>query len=624
MTHSIVQKYIDSGIINSDKGRIEIDEEKLDLFSYCDTPYLDFTVDVALPPFSTLNITCLDVETTGLDPLIDTIKMNGLLNSKGKMLCDEGEESTIIENLFYILANTRMDVLAVYNGIVFDIPFIIERANHYGIKHPFYKSQHPTTISTAQVFGKPVQYFGYWLSNKFSDHIAIIDIYYQVLSWDFTYRKLTSKTLKDVPVQMGLRDADDRLTLSYKELLAEYASGDLSRVRTYLEDDLKDTMLLCNALIPGIYYQKMLLPDWKLQKLSTSGNGSKWNTIIDNKYKNLGHSLNIETSGKQYFQGGLTDGHAGLFMNFCKIDVASMYPSIMGIYGVCSRKDSEYVQLGVLKYLRAKRLEQKALGKKGNINAKHLEGSLKILINSAYGVLGTMGIEFNDYESAALVTAYGRAILKLMNNTVIDNGGTVAGIDTDGIYYTSDSQDTNKLIYTAVCEAMPKGIDIDYEMSGKCLFIPPVNDKSSAGLRKNYIIFNYDGTHKAVGRYRKRDKCILEKEFQIKYIDKLINIGKDAADKYYQLLIKKIREGRLDVKYITIKRKARSNEKDVFNRGLVADDGSCSYYIGDDIKVMKTKIKQVYVKVNKGSYSSLFYIDLVKEQMKEIERFIVE
>lgn len=620
---NIVQEYINNGIIESTYDKIVIDESKLDLFKYNENHYLPFKVDIALPPFSTLKIVCLDVETTGLDPKVDIIKMNGLYSTSGKMICDEGEESLILENLFYILANAKIDVLAVYNGMAFDIPFIIERANYHGIKHPFYKSKYPTTISTAQIFGKPVQYLAYWLNNKHNDHIAIIDLYHQTLSWDFTYRKLISKTLKDVVVTMGLRDADKRLTLSYTELMAEYATGDLSRVREYLQDDLKDTMLLANFLIPAIYYQKMFLPEWRLQKLSTSGGGSKWNTIMLNKYIALGLELYIDSDGKKAFQGGYTEGYAGLFMNFCKIDVASLYPSIMDIYGVCSRKDVEYVQLGILRYLKKERLINKELGKKGDIDAKQLDGCLKIFLNTGYGLLACMGIEFNDYESAALVTAYGRAIVKLMKKAIIDNGGIVGGVDTDGIYYTSDSQDENKLIYAAVCAAMPTGINIEFEMSGKCLFIPPVDDKSTAGLRKNYIIFNYDGTNKAVGRYRKRDKCPLEKDFQINYINLLINKGKDEADKYYRVLIRTIRNGLLDVKHIKIKRKARSNEKDVFARDLVALDGSCSYYIGNDIKVMKTKVKEIYVKINIGAYSAAYYIDMIKNQMKEIERFIV-
>ena len=82
-------------------------------------------------------------------------------------------------------------------------------------------------------------------------------------------------------------------------------------------------------------------------------------------------------------------------------------------YGICSRKDPEHRFLGVLEYMRSERLRLKALAKAGDKSASFQEKSLKVLINVSYGYFGMGGYGFNDYEAAALVTAYRRKILNL-------------------------------------------------------------------------------------------------------------------------------------------------------------------------------------------------------------------
>jgi len=66
---------------------------------------------------------------------------------------------------------------------------------------------------------------------------------------------------------------------------------------------------------------------------------------------------------------------------------------------------------------------QEILGKAGDLAAKQAEAALKVLINSLFGFYGTSGVGFNDMEAAALVTAYGRRILRFMIDVIEKAGG---------------------------------------------------------------------------------------------------------------------------------------------------------------------------------------------------------
>ncbi|OBQ31647.1 MAG: hypothetical protein AN487_23840, partial [Anabaena sp. CRKS33] len=74
--------------------------------------------------------------------------------------------------------------------------------------------------------------------------------------------------------------------------------------------------------------------------------------------------------------------------------------------------------LSILDYLTRERLRLKELGKAGDLAAKQAEAALKVLINSLFGFYGTSGVGFNDMEAAALVTAYGRRILRFMIDVI--------------------------------------------------------------------------------------------------------------------------------------------------------------------------------------------------------------
>lgn len=641
----------DDTLFSREGTKLNVNDDLLNLFSYFDGDTSNFKFRGVIPPYESLKRWYFDLETEGLNPNIHAIKMIGNKLSSGSYLFmdwTEMSEYEMILNFYDLLDNLKPDVLTGYNIWKFDIPFLIRRSEILGIKHPF-KGGRQKFFRTAQKFGQPFEFTQYWLNG-----VNIIDCYPQVLAKDFVERKLTGHSLKVVPAQWGLRDCF-RTELSYNEMLTCYKTDNAALMKEYLKDDLDDTELICNIVLPDIYYQKLFLDDWSLQSLATSGNGSKWNSILSKFY-----GYEPKADPKLSFKGGFTQGKAGLYRDVEKLDVSSLYPSIMLTYGICSRKDPLAYQLKLLRYLRDERLRLKAIAFEDK-EADRMQGAMKIFINSAYGFLGVTGCPFNDMLAGSLVTAYGRRIVKLMKSLIIEAGCEPIEIDTDGIIYALNGND-GSLVHQFLNKNMPRGIEIDREkLGGKVhsadiLFIPPATDNKGnvkyidedfdpekgkentiiddsdtpdvnpdiLGLRKNYILItNSNGNYKTIakGKYRKRNISELEKTFQVEFLKKFL-VDESQAIEYYQGLINTIKSGSLDSSLITIVRKASKAEKDVFKRGLVDDEGMTTYYIGQEVIQMKRKTKIDNCKVNKGLYSIPYYLNVIEKQFKEMEMFI--
>ena len=646
--------------------RINIDEDQIDLTRQFDQSVLEpYKPKVTLAPWAEVQKVYFDIETTGLDPNECEIKAIGIIDTHSSIYKDgclflvngkdtqnlasrnveffDSEEDLLYRFFEHLEKCKKTDnaILGHYNGWVFDWPFILKRCEMWGIKPQVWIPDWLTVDSTAQRFGKPVSdpRFGkgsVGFKQVYAYGFAGVDVLHKVMSYDFVARKLTQGySLKQVPYELNL-ETEIRKDLSFPEMLECYRTDDWRTLLTYLKDDLVATKKVGDFILPPYYYQLPITPWISLQSIFTRGNGGKWNDLIASEYLTLDYNNpkstkvtlaaayemwqkqfnppfenGIQTEKPKKYVGGLTGAVGGLFWNVGKIDVASLYPSIMLAYGIYSYKDINANILRCLKYLKDARIAIK--NKKDRTEDENLyQGALKVFINSGYGGLATTGIIFNDYESAALVTAYGRKILKVMCQEIQKYGVNVE-IDTDGIYFASnfDHEELTKIVQSV----LPDGIDIENELFGECILIPikdidlsnSVRDdkKYYPGLRKNYIIGNI-GKMKVSGKFRKRDQPEYLKKYLPKMVESLIKLKNDtgldptsvefnrkaiefinrATDNYKSWIIdmftpgiSRDQSGDDLVKSLLITRKARANETKIFQSGLVDNEGIARYFL---------------------------------------------
>lgn len=422
---------------------------------------------------------------------------------------------------------------------------------------------------------------------------------------DKSAAKLTSYGLKPSVKALGLR-AGERQELTHQEIQRYAATNNLEPVKTYLEGDLTDTQLLADFLLPVVYYQQLIVPDLSFQELAVASPALKAQKIHESLCKGAKNKADPQL---MYEGAAIACYSSGLHRNVAKIDVSSLYPSIMLRYGICSRKDIGHRFLGALQYMREERLKLKALAKSGDIQANHQQNALKILINGSYGFLGTGGYSFNDYVAAALITAYGRKILRLMESVVRECGAVLIESDTDGILFSHPHPET---VCKRIGEALPDSIEAELEFSGCGLFIPKA---------KTYIIVNRDGRTTVKGILRKRDRYPLQNEFPLEFVRRYFVEGSEAARQYYRQIRESIAQRDIPIEKLTVRRKIRANEKRLVALGLGQPEDIASYYYVEPQRSNGSRGKSTSIKPlesNEGDYWIDYYLRDLDCQYREI------
>lgn len=262
----------------------------------------------------------------------------------------------------------------------------------------------------------------------------VVDTMYLAIRYDIG-RRYNSYGLKAIISQDGLEDPNrthydaSQIRFNYKDPV------EWEKIKDYAKDDADDALKLYDIMAPPFFYVTQAVPK-SYQSIIESASGSQINSIMVRSYLQYGHSIPsaYETSR---FQGAISFGNAGIYKDVFKIDVASLYPSIMIQYNLGDEeKDPKEHFQSLVQAFTQKRLENKKLAKEtGEEYYKHMEQSQKIFINSMYGFLGAPGLNFNCPKNAAFVTQTGRSILKTAIKWAQDKGFQIVNADTDSISF---------------------------------------------------------------------------------------------------------------------------------------------------------------------------------------------
>ena len=195
------------------------------------------------------------------------------------------------------------------------------------------------------------------------------------------------------------------------------------RYKEYCIDDSDDSLKVFDHMIAAQFYMSQNIPQ-PFQSITETASGRQINNLMIRGYLQQGYSLPKPTEAER-FEGAISFGVPGVYQNVFKIDVASLYPSIMRQYKIYDkRKDPLKLFLELVESFTVLRLKFKHLA--NDLEAKKdrtpeetslmkyyrgLDHAYKVIINSMYGFMGANGLHFNSPKNAALVTKYGRDIL---------------------------------------------------------------------------------------------------------------------------------------------------------------------------------------------------------------------
>lgn len=241
----------------------------------------------------------------------------------------------------------------------------------------------------------------------------IIDTWFLSMKYDVSARReYESYKLKYIIQHEGLerkgRQHYDAVTIKDNW----HIPAERIKIKAYGVDDADDALALYDLMVPSFFYYTQSIPR-SFQAVVNTATGSQINSLMVRAYLQQGHSIALG-SEKEDYKGAISFGVPGVHKNVFKIDVQSLYPSIIISKRLCNRKkDPQELFLKIIEFFTAERIRNKEQFElTGDRYFSDLSDSQKIVINSMYGFLGAGKLNYNSPADADRVTEVGREILK--------------------------------------------------------------------------------------------------------------------------------------------------------------------------------------------------------------------
>jgi DNA polymerase elongation subunit (family B) len=472
-----------------------------------------------------------DLETTGLNPAHDRVFLVAVRDNRGlacvldvaeRGLEGDAAEADLIRRLATLIRAVDPDVIENHNLHGFDLPFLARRAETLHVPLALGRIGPGTLAQRAASRG-----YGPWRGEAGEGNPAeqeggreggrengrevgrqerqrptrymapgreLIDTLDAVRRHDFAARDLPGHGLKAVARHFGLATADRE----YVEGARVYTTWleDPERVRRYALDDVAEADGV-SRLLGGAAFALATMAPRRYERLADAGPATGvLDPLLVRAYYRAGAALpgRAHGDGSQHTGAALYLFAAGVARRIVKADVSSLYPSLMRQYRIGPVSDRIGALLALVDRLVEQRLAAKARARAAapGSAARHtdeaLSAAMKILVNSAYGYMGAVGLtRFSDVAAANEVTRQGRAVLGLLCRELAGRGATLLEADTDGVYFAAPddwSEADERRVVGEVAALLPPLVKLEFEGRYAAML---------SHEPKNYALLDYDG-----------------------------------------------------------------------------------------------------------------------------------
>ncbi len=495
----------------------------------------------------------LDIETytspgfrfSNANRIEDRIIIVALSDNRGWSHVISGDRLTepgMLSELVSTIRERDPDVIEGHNIYGFDLPYILRRCEHYKFDFAVGRDGSvPRAFDARTTFAeRTIEHARYEIAGR-----HVIDTLLLLQGYDSSKRSLESYGLKYAARYFGFA-REDRIYVA-PERISWYWDHERDLLVRYALDDVEETRLLSELLLPTSFYLTRLLP-FNFSVVATIGSSAKIESLLVREYLRRRHSLPSPDPAVQT-TGGYTDiFYTGILGPVIDADIESLYPSIMLSKNIAPAKEALGIFLPLLRELTAKRLESKRFMQEapdGEIKSRYdaMQSSLKILINSFYGYLGYNRALFSDARAADAVTTTGQQILRQLISAIVAKKGTVIEADTDGIFFVPPpfvKSEHDELHY--LCQAalqLPNGINLALKGRYKSML---------SYKKKNYALRGYD--EKIIIRGSSLSSRSVEnfgKHFIQQCVEALLNSNIERLHALYVSLYSDIREHKLSI-----------------------------------------------------------------------------
>lgn len=398
-------------------------------------------------------------------------------------------------------------------------------------------------------------------------------------------------------VKRELHPKQESLAFVSHELLGE-EKGDVDRlsIENEWEKDKERVIKYCirDAYLALKILQKMDVIE-KYENMSTVARlplDDVWNsgnsTLIDSlvireadKRKIAVPMNNFTVQNADKIEGGYVHSiEPGLYDMVAVMDFKSMYPSLMIKYNICfttmspsgeiaspngTRFVSPSIKKGLIPELLEKlmmtRDEYKATMKmEGGPDKKRyldsMQGQVKTLMNSFYGVFASSFYRFTDQNIGSSITAFGRETIKGIINDLAEKGIQVVYGDTDSIFIKTGKENVE--------DAFEYANGIKNEISGKLgiqLEVERILDPLfSHGAKKRYagkILYPESEKGNMIVRgyeIRRTDSFDLQSEALMDIFNRILDRDVNGALRRAKEIISDVKSGKAEIEKLVISR----------------------------------------------------------------------
>ncbi|NNC21429.1 DNA polymerase II [Corallococcus exiguus] len=427
-----------------------------------------------------------DLETTGLDPSRDRIFLVAVRDPDGRAetleVTADGDagEADLLRRLVARIREADPDVVENHNLHGFDLPFLDQRAKRLNVSLALGRAglpglRHRPSARGAALNRGPggrdadaMRRARYTVPGR-----EFIDTLDAVRRHDFAARDLPGHGLKAVARHLGLSGPDRELIPGAR--VHEVFLKDPERVRRYAREDVTEAAGLAH-LMGGAAFALARMAPRRYERLADAGPATGvLDPLLVRAYVRSGAALPGHESGDGTSHSGaaLHLFASGVARHIVKADVASLYPSLMRQYRIGPKRDRLNALLALVDRLVDQRLDAKAKGKKAPPGSpeRHtyeaISAAMKLLINSAYGYMGAVGLtRFSDVHAANEVTRRGRELLGLMCRELAHRGVTLLEADTDGVYFAVPetwTETDERRVVSEVAALLPPRVKLEFD-----------------------------------------------------------------------------------------------------------------------------------------------------------------
>lgn len=494
-----------------------------------------------------ISVLSFDIETNTMYPtndeslviLISTTfrDSNGVVSRKLFSYDEYESQYDMINDFSNYIISTDPSIICGHNIFGFDLPFLRDIIEREGGSLAWGRDNIPIKFDSFESkFRKDgSQFYHYHKAHCYGR--TLCDTMFLSIKYDVG-RKYESYGLKAIIKHEGL-EKEDRQFYDASTIRVNYTNPEeMVKIKAYAEHDADDALALYDLMIPSYFYMAQSIPK-SFQEVLLGATGSQINSMMCRAYLQDGHSLPKADDAVEY-EGAISEGNPGIYRNVHKVDVASLYPSIMIEYEVYDEdKDPKAYFLNLVKTFTELRLEYKKLAKESKYY-DDLQGAFKILINSCYGFLGTSGLNFNCPQGAAFITGKGRDILTESINWAKGKGFTIVNCDTDSISYCSHegfewSDKVRKDLIADLNSLYPARIRFEDDGFYETVIVLKA---------KNYVMWDGKKLKTKGSALKDAKKELALKDMQIQMLWSIIkNNPSDSLVGIYNGFVKKVRDG---------------------------------------------------------------------------------